>query len=161
MTHEIDDTETIPHAASPEQRLFMAVIAEAALDAIGQPRCYDPPHRRASECSGALSWFWEAGDDFHAVCDLAGLDPSHTRSAVLDFVAHGRAASLRRSPPSRLSNRTAKPSLIDVAAASGLSRETVRRVVAGDPTVSPDKRQRITRAIHETGYVHIPRKRAA
>lgn len=159
MTLTIDETETTQHAASPEQRMFRAVITEAVMDAIGKSRVSESTGPRDLARRQALSWFHDAGRDFQAVCELADLDPARTRSAVIDFLARDHT-SLRR-PTTHQRSRSSKPGLRDVAAQSGCAIGTIRRFIVGDPTVSPDKRQRITRAIHETGYVHIPRKRAA
>src|SRR5262245_66599648 len=50
-------------------------------------------------------------------------------------------------PPSRA------PTLDEVAAFAGGSRPTVPRVINGVPTVDPELREVVARAIAETGYV--------
>jgi DNA-binding LacI/PurR family transcriptional regulator len=45
------------------------------------------------------------------------------------------------------------PTLVDVAHRAGVSRATASRVVNGVPTVSPDSRRRVQRAVAELGYV--------
>ncbi|MCO1340222.1 LacI family transcriptional regulator [Kocuria polaris] len=50
------------------------------------------------------------------------------------------------------SSRTARPTIRDVAAAAGVSRGTVSRVINGGHWVSPEARRLVDEAIAETGY---------
>ncbi|WP_102159163.1 LacI family DNA-binding transcriptional regulator [Zhihengliuella halotolerans] len=50
------------------------------------------------------------------------------------------------------SSRTARPTIRDVAAAAGVSRGTVSRVINGGHWVSPEARRLVEDAIAETGY---------
>jgi DNA-binding LacI/PurR family transcriptional regulator len=45
-----------------------------------------------------------------------------------------------------------QPTIDDVAAAAGLSRSTVSRVINADPRVSDQARRAITRAMDDLGY---------
>ncbi len=50
---------------------------------------------------------------------------------------------------------TARPTIIDVAEAAGVSKSTVSRVLQGDAaSVKPDTRRAVTRAIRKLGYEH-------
>ena len=50
-------------------------------------------------------------------------------------------------------SRTRRPTLEAVAARAGVSRATVSRVVNGLPTVTPEIRAQVMRAIEELGYI--------
>ena len=50
-------------------------------------------------------------------------------------------------------SRTRRPTLEAVAARAGVSRATVSRVVNGQPTVTPEIRAQVMRAIEELGYI--------
>lgn len=54
--------------------------------------------------------------------------------------------------PMEPSSRTVRPTIRDVAAAAGVSRGTVSRVINGGHWVSPEARRLVEEAIAETGY---------
>src|SRR5690606_31547838 len=65
-----------------------------------------------------------------------------------------RAVVSRRDPAERSAvSRTRRPTLEAVAARAGVSRATVSRVVNGQPTVTPEIRAQVMRAIEELGYI--------
>lgn len=49
-------------------------------------------------------------------------------------------------------NQTSKPTIKDIARMSGVSTQTVSRVINEKPDVSPETRERILNIIHQTGY---------
>ena len=74
-------------AISPERRLMLGVIVNAALDASGRSREIDRQGSRARLQDDALAWFRDGGDDFRFVCALAGLSPEIVSARVIDYVA--------------------------------------------------------------------------
>ena len=56
--------------------------------------------------------------------------------------------------------RTRTPVMADVAAMAGVSHQTVSRVLNDHPYVTPETRERVTRAIAELGYRRNPAARA-
>ena len=53
-----------------------------------------------------------------------------------------------------------RPTLEKVALHAGVSRATVSRVVNGSPSVAPDIRDKVLRAVQELGYVPNPAARS-
>jgi len=82
----------VEYEASPERRLMLAVLLTAIVDAAGENTGTTTPRTRNVVRGTALGWIKDASPDFHAVCELAGLDPLYVRRAALDFVASERAA---------------------------------------------------------------------
>lgn len=82
----------VEHDATPERRLMLAVLLTAILDAAGGNTGTTTPRERNAVRGTALGWIKDASSDFHAVCEIAGLDPAHVRHAALEFIASERTA---------------------------------------------------------------------
>lgn len=138
---------------SPEQRLFVGVIVNAAQEAAGVPRIGDE-HRTIKE--SARAWFSNAGDDFRTVCELAGFEAGDVRKRVLayvDRVEHDPAA-LVKVKRTNMPPRHRDVSIPDVARHAGVSPTTASNVIHDRPNVTPGTRARVLAAIEATGYRH-------
>ncbi|ONF95986.1 LacI family DNA-binding transcriptional regulator [Sphingomonas jeddahensis] len=136
---------------SPEQRLFVGVIVNAAQEAAGVSRV-GSGHRTIRQ--SARAWFSNGGDDFRTVCELAGFEPGEVRTRVLAYlnrVEHDPDALIKvkrtNMPP-----RHHRVSIPDVARAAGVSATTASKVIHDRPNVSPATRARVLAAIEATGY---------
>ena len=136
---------------TPEQRLFVGVIVNAAQEAAGVHR--DGAEQRTVRQS-ARAWFSNAGDDFRTVCELAGLEPAEVRERVLAYVEGverdpGALVKIKRSnmPP-----RHQEVSILDVARHAGVSPASAANVIHDRPNVSAATRTRVLAAIDATGY---------
>lgn len=83
-------------ARDPERQLWCAVIIHALYEATGRV-AYAERGEHASVTREALAWFRNAGEDFHAVCELAGFAPSAIRAAALRVIECGRLPRVRIS----------------------------------------------------------------
>lgn len=87
---------------SPEQRLFVGVIANAVMEAKGAWRA-DSAREKASDVrESARAWFRNGGEDFATVCTLAGYSPRRVRDGVLAYLDRldadpDQAIDMRRS----------------------------------------------------------------
>lgn len=138
---------------SPEQRLFVGVIVNAAQEAAGVPRIGD---ERRTIRESARAWFSNAGDDFCTVCELAGLEAGEVRKRVLayvDRVEHDPAA-LVKGKRTNMPPRRRDVSIPDVARHAGVSPTTVSNVIHDRPNVTPATHARVLAAINSTGYRH-------
>lgn len=86
--HPLRAFDESPSYTSPERRLMLATITNAIADARGNAASCNPGERNRAQRE-ALAWFRAGGPDFQTVCYHAGLDPAHTRRAVLEFIASG------------------------------------------------------------------------
>jgi hypothetical protein len=102
MSPIIDPVELPSAPISPEQRLFIGVIANAVMEAKGAWRA-DAARGRASQTrESARAWFTNGGEDFAAVCTLAGYCPRQVRDGVLAYLDRldadpNHAIDMRRS----------------------------------------------------------------
>ena len=138
---------------SPEQRLFVGVIVNAAQEAAGAGRI--GADRRTIKES-ARAWFSNAGDDFRTVCALAGLEAGDVRKRVLayvDRVEHDPTALVKLKRTNTIP-RHSDVSIPDVARHAGVSPTTVSNVIHGRPNVTLRTRARVLAAIDATGYRH-------
>lgn len=139
---------------SPEQRLFVGVLANAAQEAAGGLTMPDRGKNPTAAQDDARAWFVEAGDDFVTVCELAGFEPDHVRARVLAYLERvdgnpsARAKTRRMTMPAR---RRAV-SIADVARQAGVSTTTVSNVIHDRPNISPTKRKTVLAAIDALGY---------
>lgn len=143
------------HAISPEQRLFVGVIANAAQEAAGTIATRDRPARVSAMQEDARSWFMEAGDDFAAVCEMAGLEPCDVQKRVLAYLdrVEGDPAARATVKRSNMPSRHRGVSIADVARHAGVSATTVSNVIYDRPT-RVRTRTRVLAAIDELGYRH-------
>jgi hypothetical protein len=142
-------------AISPEQRLFVGVILNAVKEAAGNVSGMRQEVRADQAQASALAWFREAGEDFEAVCVLAGLEPSNVRSGVLGYLERVKATpsaaiNLRRAGDRNV--ESGRVSMRDVAEHAGVSAMTVARVLDGHPSVSEATRLRVQTSVLELGY---------
>jgi len=141
---------------SPEQRLFVGVIVNAAKEAAGSVVTRDRPEKVSAAREDARSWFADGGEDFAAVCELAGLEPNEVQSRVLAYLRrveqdpNARAKVKRTNMPPRHRD----VSIPDVARHAGVSPTTVSNVIHDRPNVTPATRARVLAAIEATGYRH-------
>ncbi|MHA6722857.1 LacI family DNA-binding transcriptional regulator [Sphingomonas sp. RS2018] len=141
---------------SPEQRLFVGVIVNAAQEAAGSIATRNRPAQAMSSQEDARTWFVEAGEDFATVCELAGFEPHTVRSQVLaylDRVAADPAARVTLKRANMPSRRSAL-SMHDVARHAGVSATTVSNVIHDRPNVMPATRARVFAVIKALGYRH-------
>ena len=138
---------------SPEQRLFVGVIVNAAQEAAGVPRI---GHERRTIKESTRAWFSNGGDDFRIVCELAGLEPRDVRKRVLayvDRVGHDPAALLKVKR-TNMPARHRDVSIPDVARHAGVSPTTVSNVIYDRSNVTPGTGARVLGAIEAAGYRH-------
>lgn len=141
-------TDTI----SPEQRLFVGVIVNAAMEAAGAGRA-GGDHRAIRDT--ARAWFADADDDFAMVCMLAGYEPRDVRKRVLAYVDRVHqdltsAVKLRR-PRIRAAGGSAI-TMADVARTAGVSTMTVARALNRTGPCSPSTRARVIEVAQALGY---------
>lgn len=81
----------------PQQLLWQAVVLRALYDATNDhPTGYKRKHAPGSSREEtryrlqAIAWITEGGDDFRAVCTLAGLDPDFIQDAFMAGKIDGR-----------------------------------------------------------------------
>lgn len=102
MSPIIDPVELSSAPISPEQRLFIGVIANAVMEAKGAWRA-DAARGKASQTrESARAWFRNGGEDFATVCTLAGYSPRQVRDGVLAYLDRldadpNHAIDMRRS----------------------------------------------------------------
>lgn len=102
MSPIIDPVELSSAPISPEQRLFVGVIANAVMEAKGAWRA-DAARGKASQTrESARAWFRNGGEDFATVCTLAGYSPRQVRDGVLAYLDRldadpNHAIDMRRS----------------------------------------------------------------
>jgi hypothetical protein len=141
-------------AISPEQRLFVGVIVNAAQEAAGNTFSRNRAAEPSAAQEDARSWFVEGGDDFATVCELAGLEPEEVQARVLAYLGRvqrdpaARATVKRTNMPARERN----VSIPDVARRAGVSPTTASNVLHNRANVNPATRARVLAAINELGY---------
>lgn len=86
MSSLLDHAEVAATGIPPEQRLFFGVILNAVEEARGAERAGERGAKAAQTRAHAAAWFREAGEDFQAVCSLAGLEPAKVRIGVLSYL---------------------------------------------------------------------------
>lgn len=154
MSSILDTVDIGTQVISPEQRLFVGVILNAAMEASGTLRARDRETKARQASAAAFAWFNDGGEDFQTVCTLAGLEPSNVRAGVLDYLERTKAAP--NAPMIRRAGyRTAaseRVTMRDVAEHAGVSTMTVARVMDGNPLVSASTRQRVQTSVLELGY---------
>jgi AraC-like DNA-binding protein len=158
MSYAVDPVEAANLPIPPEQRLFVGVIVNAAIDAASGITNSNRPDRIKREIEDARIWFTDDGDDFRTVCELAGLEPHRVRTGVLQYLERiasdpKHAKRHRRSPTSQ-KPRSYGPSISDVAEHAGVSASTVSNVIKGTGTVTDHTRAKVRRAIEALGFVH-------
>lgn len=136
---------------SPEQRLFVGVIANAAQEAAGATR-HGSQYRTIQE--SARAWFCNNGDDFRTVCDLAGLESNRVRSRVLAYLTrvHADPQSMAQAKRGNSGSRRHGTSILDIAQHAGVSQTTVSSIIKGRTGVTSHTRARVLAAIVELGY---------
>lgn len=88
-----------------------------------------------------------------------GVFPTYTL-AIMDAERSALGSARSSNPNNEVRNRkVARPTIHDVAAASGVSRGTVSRALNGGLNVSPAALEAVLRAVQETGYVANPAAR--
>jgi hypothetical protein len=156
MSSLLDHAEIAATGIPPEQRLFLGVILNAVEEARGAERAGERGAKAAQTRAYAAAWFKEAGEDFQAVCSLAGLEPEKVRAGVLNYL--DRVSSdpsliiKQRRGPSVRKPKTAV-SIADVAGYAGVSSTSVGRFLNGSPKVGQTTRNKIQEAIVALGYV--------
>jgi hypothetical protein len=80
--------------ADPERQLWCAVIIHTLYEAAGRV-AYAERGEHAQVRREAVAWFEEAGEDFAAVCDLAGFLPGAIRDNALKVIHRGRLPRMR------------------------------------------------------------------
>ena len=137
---------------SPEQRLFVGVIVNAAMEAAGASR---PGNRNRAVHQSAHAWFEDDGDDFRQVCELAGLEPCAVRKRVLAYLTRVQTdpADAIKVKRGYGGGRKRGVSIIDVARRVGVSPTTVSNVIH-KRDVALSTRASVLAAIDELGYDH-------
>lgn len=80
--------------ADPERQLWCAVIIHTLYEAAGRVAYAERgEHERVRQ--EAVAWFQEAGEDFGAVCDMAGFVPAAIRDNALRVIRCGRLPRMR------------------------------------------------------------------
>lgn len=143
---------------SPERRLFVAIIANAAREATGVVRePYGP--RRERVRLAARRWFEHPTDDFRLICESAGYSPRDVRKWVLDYIKRVEAdpaSTARKATGPAPGKRSCKPTLADVARLAGVSVATAGSAIRNPGYVADATRARVQAAIKELGYVSPP-----
>lgn len=136
---------------SPEQRLFVGVIVNAAQEAAGNAAAGE-----RAEQQDARAWFAEGGEDFGMVCELAGLEPRDVQARVLAYLERVQANPEARAKVRRATSRPRcrAVSIADVATCASVSPTTVSNVIHGRGTVALATRARVLAAIDGIGYRH-------
>jgi hypothetical protein len=80
----------------PERQLWCAVIIHTLYEAAGRI-AYAERGEHDEVRREAIAWFEDAGEDFHAVCDLAGFLPGAIRDGALRVIRRGRLPRIRIS----------------------------------------------------------------
>lgn len=73
------------------EKLWRTVIAQALGDAKGAVSDLTTPQLRTSAMASAREWFTDAGPDFRAACEFAGLEPWQVRAHALAEIARADA----------------------------------------------------------------------
>lgn len=80
----------------PERQLWCAVIIHTLYEAAGRVS-YAERGEHDGVRREAIAWFEDAGEDFQAVCELAGLTPDAVRSGALRAIDGGGLPRMRIS----------------------------------------------------------------
>ncbi len=96
---EANDDEPAPTALrtgipEPERQLWCAVIIHTLYEAAGRV-AYAERGEHDQVRREAVAWFEEAGEDFTAVCDMAGFLPCAIRDNALKVIRRGRLPRMR------------------------------------------------------------------
>jgi hypothetical protein len=96
---EANDDEPAPAAVrtgipEPERQLWCAVIIHTLYEAAGRV-AYAERGEHDQVRREAVAWFEEAGEDFAAVCDMAGFLPGAIRDNALKVIRRGRLPRMR------------------------------------------------------------------
>jgi glutaminase len=82
-----------------ERTLFLTVILQALLDAT-KPRYDGEPTNSIIERERAIAWFFASvgvtAEDFHAVCDYAGVNPVYMREFAFKVLKSGEVEYVRK-----------------------------------------------------------------
>jgi hypothetical protein len=142
---------TSTRAISPEQRLFVGVIVNAAQEAASGGKCGDSLQDFQQS---ARAWFKNDGDDFRLVCELAGFEPREVRRRVLDYLDRVEAdpSAMARMKRMNADKRPRGVSIPDVARRARVSPTTVSNVIHHRPQVTPQTRACVLAAMKELGY---------
>ena len=81
-------------ASDPERQLWCAVIIHTLYEAAGRIAYAERGEYEAVRRE-AVAWFEDAGEDFCAVCDLAGFIPGAVRDGALQVIQRGRLPRMR------------------------------------------------------------------
>jgi hypothetical protein len=85
----------VPHvppeeqSLSDEQRLWVATIYNAVLEAMGTIKEGSDAARKVTQ-SDAIAWFENNSRDFRDVCTMAGLEPDQIRASALELIKNGK-----------------------------------------------------------------------
>tara|TARA_R110000803_G_scaffold92391_2_gene159864 strand:+ start:120 stop:464 length:345 start_codon:yes stop_codon:yes gene_type:complete len=96
----LDDLVTTSlRSPSSEKTLFLAVILQALLDAT-KPQYSGEPEQSGLDRRSAKAWFTASAgvtaQDFITVCDLAGVDPSYTRTFSYKIIESKEVVFVRK-----------------------------------------------------------------
>lgn len=95
-------------SAPKEQILFLSVVLQAFLDA-SKPSSNQEPPEEALAREQAQAWFFASigvtAEDFHTVCDLAGVDAEYVRSFAVKVFKTKEINYVRKRINSVLSNK--------------------------------------------------------
>jgi hypothetical protein len=165
MSSLLDCVDVGTGCISPEQRLFVGIIAAAVMDATGGVRGGDTPITAGHSKALAREWFTDAGPDFHMVCTFAGFEPLVIRRRVLTYLdrvnldpSQTIKLSRSRTGPTSRSQRAPLIGMGDVAEHAGVSVITVSRVLDGVRHVKDDTRARVLASVEAVGYVPSRRR---
>ena len=99
INYEIFQFRHSTKEGEPERNLYLAVILQALLDATHSTVGYTVAVSGSIQ-SQADSWFFTSvsahATDFNYVCDMAGLDPSYTRSFAYKIIRSKEISFIRK-----------------------------------------------------------------
>jgi hypothetical protein len=140
---------------SPERRLFVAVINNAAQEAVGSVRNYGAGSQRKHIQQNARKWFEHPTDDFRMICDLAGLSARDVRNRVLDYIKRAEADPTKRVGKARgpatgkRKRKRKRPPLADIARLAGVSKSYASVALNHPEQAAPATVARIHAAIEQ------------
>jgi hypothetical protein len=136
----------------PEQRLFRAVIANAAQEAAGIVRNYSAGPQRERIKQNSRTWFEHPSDDFRLICDLAGLPARDVRDRVLDYIKRVEANPANKAggkPRGPVPGKPKRPPLADIARLAGVSKSYASVALNHPEQAAPATVARIHAAIKQ------------
>ena len=99
INYEIFEFRQTAKEGEPERNLYLAVILQALLDATHPTATCSVGETQAVQ-GQASAWFFASvsreESDFEYVCDMAGLDPSYTRSFAHKIIRSKEITFIRK-----------------------------------------------------------------